>query len=133
MLFPMAIAHHPSTMTRFRLWWEAMDAVMVRRGLKPLDYEQARRWFECEIDPEDVPAALGIKPATITLLTASAVVEALGGTGAVSRLTGRNVTAVSNWKSRKRLPPNTFIIMKEALRKRGEDAVDQLWGMKATR
>ena len=43
----------PSYMTKFRIFWEAMDAVMVRRGLKPLDYETARRWFEAELPPED--------------------------------------------------------------------------------
>ena len=44
----------PSTMTRFRIFWEALDAVMVRRGLKPLDYEQAREWFDIGLEPDDV-------------------------------------------------------------------------------
>ena len=42
----------PSTMTRFRLFWEAMDAVQAKRGLPPLGYEAARNLFECEIEPE---------------------------------------------------------------------------------
>ena len=39
-------------MRKFYLWWTVMDAVMVRRGLVPLDYEVARELFECEIEPE---------------------------------------------------------------------------------
>jgi hypothetical protein len=42
-------------MTRFRIWWEAMDAVLERRGEPPLSFEEAQRWFYCEIEPEDVP------------------------------------------------------------------------------
>ena len=68
---------------------------------------------------------------TTHLLTASDVVEALGGSTAVSRLTGRKIQAVSNWKSFQRFPANTFIVMKEALRESGKDAPDWLWGMKA--
>lgn len=59
----MTQAHPLTTMTRFRLFWEAADAVRVRRNLPPLDYEQARRWFDCEVEPDDVPAVLGVKPA----------------------------------------------------------------------
>ena len=43
-----------SRMTRFRLFWEALDAVMTRRGLPPPSFEAARDWFECELHPEDV-------------------------------------------------------------------------------
>ena len=50
----MTYAHPPSTMTRFRIFWEALDAVMVRRGLKPLDYEQAREWFDIGLEPDEV-------------------------------------------------------------------------------
>jgi hypothetical protein len=41
-----------SAMTKFRLFWEAADAVLARRGKPPLTYFQARDWFDCEIDPE---------------------------------------------------------------------------------
>jgi hypothetical protein len=44
----------PSRMTRFRLFWEAADAVLARRGLPPLTFEAARDWFECELEPEAV-------------------------------------------------------------------------------
>ena len=41
-------------------WWEATDAVQARHGLPPLDYETARRWFEAEVEPDDLPAIMGI-------------------------------------------------------------------------
>jgi hypothetical protein len=43
-----------SRMTRFRLFWEAADAVLKRRGLPPLTFEAARDWFECELEQEAV-------------------------------------------------------------------------------
>ena len=45
-------------MTRFRLWWEAMDAVLIKRGQKPLSYEEARLLHDCELEPGDVAACL---------------------------------------------------------------------------
>jgi hypothetical protein len=48
----------PSTLTRFRLWWEAMDAALVAHGQPPLDYGEARMLFDCDIEPEDVPEVL---------------------------------------------------------------------------
>ena len=50
----------PSYMTKFRIFWEAADAVQAKRGEPPLGYEEARTWFDCEIDLADVPAVLGI-------------------------------------------------------------------------
>ena len=48
---------NPQTfMRKFYLWWKAMDAVQARRGQSPLGYEVARRWFEAECEPEDVPS-----------------------------------------------------------------------------
>ena len=50
---------NPQTfMRRFYLWWEAADAVQARSGLPPLDYETARRWFEAEVEPDEVPDAI---------------------------------------------------------------------------
>jgi hypothetical protein len=43
-----------SRMTRFRLFWEALTAVMARRGLPPPSFEAARDWFESELEPEAV-------------------------------------------------------------------------------
>ena len=51
----MAFANHPpSRLTRFRIFWEALDAVMEKRGLPPLSFEAARDWFEAEVEPEAV-------------------------------------------------------------------------------
>jgi hypothetical protein len=44
----------PSRLTLFRLFWEAADAALKRRGLPPLAFEAAHDWFECEVEPEDV-------------------------------------------------------------------------------
>ena len=48
----------PSTMTRFRLWWESLDAVLAAFGQKPLSYEEARLLHDCELEPNDVAACL---------------------------------------------------------------------------
>ena len=50
----MTQAQPPSRMTRFRLFWEALDAVMARRGLPRPSFEAARDWFEAEVEPEAV-------------------------------------------------------------------------------
>jgi hypothetical protein len=44
----------PSRLTRFRLFWEALTAVMAQRGLPPPSFEAARDWFESELEPEAV-------------------------------------------------------------------------------
>jgi hypothetical protein len=48
-------------MTRFRLWWDAADAALAARGEPPLDYEDARSLFDCELEL-DVPDALLLAP-----------------------------------------------------------------------
>ena len=55
-------AHPPSTMTRFRLWWDAADAALAARGEPPLDYEDARSLFDCELELDDVPDAFLLAP-----------------------------------------------------------------------
>lgn len=63
------------------------------------------------------------------LQTASAVIDALGGTGATARLTGCKIQAVSNWRRTGRLPSALFVLMDEALRQRGKSASISAWGM----
>ena len=57
----------PTYMRRLYLFWEAADAVQARRGEPPLTWEQARRWFEAECEPEDVPGALAPVAASMAL------------------------------------------------------------------
>ena len=55
------IAPHPfSSMTRFRIFWDAADAALARRGLPLLDYEQARQWFDLEYEPADIAEAIAL-------------------------------------------------------------------------
>jgi hypothetical protein len=50
----MTTKQSPSRLTRFRIFWEALDAVMTRRGLPRPSFEAARDWFEAEVEPEAV-------------------------------------------------------------------------------
>jgi hypothetical protein len=50
----MTTKQPPSRMTRFRIFWEAADAVLAKHGLPPLTFEAARDWFESELEPEAV-------------------------------------------------------------------------------
>jgi hypothetical protein len=67
---------------------------------------------------------------TRELQAAGDVIDALGGTAATARLTGRKVQHVSNWRASKRLPADTFLILQGELRERGLSAPPSLWGIK---
>jgi hypothetical protein len=64
-----------------------------------------------------------------TITSASGVIDALGGTSATGRLTGRKPAAVSNWRALNRLPPTTFAVLRAELQRHGYDAPLSLWGM----
>jgi hypothetical protein len=64
-----------------------------------------------------------------SLKTVDEVIDALGGTTATARLTGRTLSAVSNWRSTKRLPADLFLMLSKALDERGAMAPPSLWGM----
>lgn len=68
---------------------------------------------------------------TSILTTTSEVVDALGGTRAVAALTGRTGTAVSNWKARRRFPPETYVLLSHELLNLGLQAPARLWKMEA--
>lgn len=51
------------------------------------------------------------------LTSIDAVVDALGGTAAVASLAGVGVSAVSNWKTRGKIPADKFLIFDGALEK----------------
>lgn len=64
------------------------------------------------------------------LTTPEEVISELGGFDSVRELTNRNSpSAVPMWKFRGTFPPNTYAVMKAALRARGADAPDSLWNM----
>lgn len=64
------------------------------------------------------------------LTTASAVVDALGGTVATATLLGYvNPHAVSNWRARGTLPADKYLVMQAELAKRGKTAPPSLWGI----
>lgn len=64
------------------------------------------------------------------LETTEQVIETLGGNGPVAELTLSKPNAVSNWRSFKTFPSNTFVAMTGALRAQGKTAPASLWGMK---
>lgn len=61
------------------------------------------------------------------LLTAGTVIEALGGTTAVARLTGRSVSQISNMKGAGKFAPALFLVMTTALAANGATAPASLW------
>lgn len=63
------------------------------------------------------------------LQTAGDVIDALGGTAATARLTGRRDQHVSNWRAAGKLPAKTFLILKGELKSRGLQAAPELWGI----
>ena len=65
----------------------------------------------------------------LILTTTKRVVRVLGGTNAVAALTRRQYSAAHNWLGFKSFPAKTYVVMKAALRERGYDAPDSLWGM----
>jgi hypothetical protein len=61
--------------------------------------------------------------------TATQAIDALGGTMAVSRLTGRRPQNVTNWRTDGKMPAATFLKMTRALSERGIIAPASLWGI----
>lgn len=60
-----------------------------------------------------------------------AVIDALGGTTAVQALLGySNHSPISNWRSRGRFPPETFLVFQTELERRGLAASPALWSMR---
>lgn len=64
------------------------------------------------------------------LRTANEVIDALGGTTPMARLTGRKLQHVSNWRAAGRLPADTFLIVNRALGDINETAHPSVWGIK---
>jgi hypothetical protein len=64
------------------------------------------------------------------LQSTSAIIDELGGTAEVARLTSTTYKAVGNWKSFDRFPANTYLIIQAELSRRGKSAPDRLWAMR---
>jgi hypothetical protein len=62
-------------------------------------------------------------------LSASDVIDALGGTKATAQSARRTPQAVSNWRVTNKLPAETFLTISQELRSRGMDAPPSLWGI----
>ena len=64
------------------------------------------------------------------LRTTTEVMEALGGYKEVAFITGRTPKATSNWHRFESFPPDTYIVMTQALKDLGQEAPMSLWRMK---
>lgn len=67
---------------------------------------------------------------TEPLPTASAVIDALGGTAAVARIAERTMQSVTNWRAANRLPAETYLVLQAALKQRKLKAPADLWGIR---
>lgn len=65
------------------------------------------------------------------LQTADQVIDALGGTSATARLTGRKAQHVSNWRAEGRLPPDTYLIVLKELKRKRKSAPPTLFSIQA--
>lgn len=63
------------------------------------------------------------------LTTTKAVIDELGGVSAVAKLTDRQYNAAWNWTSFEHFPPDTYVVMTEALAAKGHTAPPSLWRM----
>jgi hypothetical protein len=63
------------------------------------------------------------------LETTDEVIDFLGGNKAVSEATGRGSQAISNWRSRGKFPPETFLVLQALLKARRVKAPASLWGI----
>jgi hypothetical protein len=65
-----------------------------------------------------------------TLSTITAVIDALGGTVAAAKLTGRKKSAVSMWKARDRFPDEVelYLLITKELKRNGHTVSRTLWG-----
>jgi len=64
------------------------------------------------------------------LETADEVIDALGGTTAAALITGQALATVSNWRARKRIPPEHFLTVSKSLDVIGMAVAPDVFGMK---
>ena len=61
--------------------------------------------------------------------TTREVIDALGGNGAVANITGSTAKAVWNWRKANIFPAHTYLLITNALKRRGLIAPSGLWRM----
>jgi hypothetical protein len=66
-----------------------------------------------------------------TLSTVGQVIEALGGTGSMAKLTRRTASAVSNWRKAGVFPAGTISVINGSLDRIGRRAPPKLFGIEA--
>lgn len=72
-----------------------------------------------------------MRPVMKELTSADEVIDALGGTFAVARIAALGIKpqGVSNWRQRKRLPAEKYLLISAELRQRGFSAPASLFGI----
>lgn len=62
------------------------------------------------------------------LITVEAVIETLGGTFKAAEIAAVQPSAISNWKTRKRIPSDYFMLISQELDKRGAAVSPTIFG-----
>lgn len=65
----------------------------------------------------------------VELQTTAEVMDALGGTSAIAKRTGRNYAAVWHWRKKGTFPATTLSVIRPALKRKGFTAPLRLWRM----
>jgi hypothetical protein len=65
------------------------------------------------------------------LRTPGEVIAALGGATKTGLVTKNSPSAVCNWRERKRIPPEYFVVVCQALKAIGKKASYEVFGMRA--
>ncbi len=66
----------------------------------------------------------------VTLHTVEEIIVQLGGIHEVARLVERGDTAIYNWLANRRMPPDHYKVMIDALAAKGLTAPSHLWGQR---
>ena len=65
-----------------------------------------------------------------SLETVDEIMDFFGGNQGMMELTGCKSSTVSMWRTAKRFPTNTYLVIAGALKERGKTAPPALWSMK---
>jgi hypothetical protein len=65
-----------------------------------------------------------------TLISTPQIIDTLGGNTVVARTLKTSDKVVSNWKTNRKFPANSYLALKAMLASRNFDAPDALWAMR---